>query len=192
MVQRSDNHLADAIFRTLGAVDGDSTWVGSAGVVSTTLAPLDLDWNGVVLADGSGLSRANRISPRFLAELQSRMWRSNLASQWHPLLAVSASSGTLRYRLRDTVAAQRVYGKTGSLRDVVALTGTVVGPAGRHLHFTVTGNGLGSTAPMRALTDRAVRVMAEELYGCRKVRPPAKPGKRKQPPARLVCAVDTQ
>ena len=192
MVQRSDNHLADTIFRTLGAADGDSTWVGAAGAVATTLAPLQLDWSGVVLADGSGLSRANRVSPRFLAELQSRMWRSNLQEQWHPLLAVAADSGTLRYRFRDTVAAQRVYGKTGSLRDVAALTGTVVGPAGRHLHFTVTGNRLDSTSQMRALTDRAVLVMAEDLYGCRKVRPPARPGKKKRPPARLVCTAAAQ
>ena len=195
MVQRSDNHLADTIFRTLGAVEGDSTWIGAAGVVAKTLAPLKLDWSGVVLADGSGLSRANRVSPQFLAELQSRMWRSNLAGQWHPLLARSANSGTLRYRFRDTVAAQRVYGKTGSLRDVGALTGTVVGPAGRHLHFTITGNRLSSPAQMRALTDRAVLVMTEELYGCRRVRPPAKPAKpgkkSKRPPARLVCAGDT-
>lgn len=194
MVQRSDNHLADTIFRTLGAVDGDSTWIGAAGVVSSTLAPLELDWSGVVLADGSGLSRANRVSAQFLADLQSRMWRSNLQAQWHPLLAVSAHNGTLRYRFRDTVAAGRVYGKTGSLRDVVALTGTLVGPAGRHLHFTMTGNRLRSTSQMRELTDRAVLVLAEELYGCRKVRPPAKTGKngkpKKRPPARLVCAAD--
>ena len=192
MVQRSDNHLADTVFRTLGAVEGDSTWIGSAGVVAKTLAPLELDWSGVVLADGSGLSRANRVSPQFLAELQSRMWRSNLQAQWHPLLAVSAHSGTLRYRFRDTVAARRVYGKTGSLRDVGALTGTVVGPAGRDLHFTMTGNRLRSTSDMRTLTDRAVVVLAEELYGCRKVRPPAQIGKNgkrgKRPPARLVCA----
>ena len=188
MVQRSDNHLADAIFRTLGSAEGDSTWIGSAGAVATTLTPLQLDWDGVVLADGSGLSRANRVSPAFLAQLQSRMWRSNLREQWHRLLAVAAESGTLRYRFRDTVAAQRIFGKTGSLRDVVALVGTVVGPAERLLHFAFTGNRVGSTSDMRALTDRAVVAMAEELYECRRVRPPGRTKKGKRRASRLVCA----
>ncbi|MPZ73367.1 MAG: hypothetical protein GEU74_09070, partial [Nitriliruptorales bacterium] len=43
MVQRSDNHLADTIFRTVGAAAGSPTWVGSAGATANALAPLKLD-----------------------------------------------------------------------------------------------------------------------------------------------------
>ena len=188
MVQRSDNHLADTIFRTMGAADRDPTWVGSAGSVADTLAPLDLDWSGIVLADGSGLSRANRVTPRFLADLQNRMWRSNLADQWAGLLAVSARSGTLRHRLGGSVAAGRVYGKTGSLRDVRALVGTVIGPQGRQVHFASVGNKLtdADADAMSVLTDKAVLAMAEELYECRRV--PRGPRNNKRRPPRLVCA----
>lgn len=189
-VQRSDNHIADTVFRVLGAADQDPTWVGAAGATAQALAPLQLDWDGVVLADGSGLSRANRMPPRFLADLQSRMWRSNVATQWQQLLAVTAHRGTLRYRLRSTVAAGRVYGKTGSLRDVSTLTGTVVGPIGRTVHFSIAGNDLTRVDLMRNLTDRALLIMAEELYECSR-EPVAKPRKARKagkPTTQLVCA----
>lgn len=188
MVQQSDNHFADTIFRTLGAAEGDSTWVGAAGATAQILAPLELDWTGVVLADGSGLSRANRVSPGFLAQLQSRMWNSSLSDQWIDLMAVSGRSGTLRYRLRDGIAAGRVYAKTGSLRDVTALVGTVVGPPQQLWHFAVVGNGLQGTYAMRTLTDRTVEIMAEELYGCRRRRPPGRTPDGKPKPRRLMCA----
>lgn len=192
MVQRSDNHFADTVFRTIGAAKGDSTWIGAAGGTAEALAGLQLDWTDVVLADGSGLSRANRVSPLFLAQLQGRMWASNLQEEWAPLMAITGTSGTLRSRLSGTVAQGRVYGKTGTLRDVTALVGTVVGTEGRMLHFAAVGNDLPSTARMREVTDKAVLVMAEELQDCRRVTVRAPKNKRKparQRPARvrLVC-----
>lgn len=193
MVQRSDNHLADTIFRTLGAAVGDPTWIGAAGATADTLAPLRLDWNGIVLADGSGLSRANRVTPSFLAQLQAHLWSSNLREQWVQLLAVAGRSGTLRSRLVGTVAEQRVYGKTGSLRDVTALVGTVAGTEGRLLHFAIVGNELESSTPIREVTDASVLAMAEEIQDCRRVRrPPRIRGKGKHRtvvrfPPRLVC-----
>lgn len=186
MVQRSDNHLADTIFRSLGAARGDSTWIGAAGATAEVLAPLRLDWSGVVLADGSGLSRSNRVSSGFLAQLEARMWQSNLREQWVELLALSGRRGTLRSRFLGTPAEERVYGKTGSLRDVSALVGTVAGTKGRRLHFAIVGNRLASTDRMRQATDRVVVAMAEEIQDCRRIpRPPRKKGKPRPP--RLVC-----
>jgi D-alanyl-D-alanine carboxypeptidase/D-alanyl-D-alanine-endopeptidase (penicillin-binding protein 4) len=190
MVQHSDNHLADTVFRTIGAAAGESTWVGAAAATADALAPLQLDWSNTVLADGSGLSRADRVTPRFLAQLQSRLWRSNLQPHWVKLLAVAGVSGTLKSRLTGTVAQRRVYGKTGSLRDVTALVGTVIGTRDRTMHFAILGNRLSTTAEMRTLTDKAVLAMAEELQDCRRVRPPPRKGdrKRKDPrPLQLVC-----
>ena len=193
MVQRSDNHLADMVFRSLGASTGDSTWVGAAAATAQFLAPLRLDWTGIVLADGSGLSRANRVTPAFLAQLQGHLWSSNLQQQWVQLLAVTGRSGTLSGRLVGTVAEGRVFGKTGSLRDVSALVGTVAGTKGRLLHFAIVGNQLESSSPTRAVADSTVLAMAEEIQDCRRVqRPPRVRGKGKQRvvkrfPPRLVC-----
>ena len=191
MVNESDNHFADMVFRTIGAADGDGTWAGAGAASQRALSPLRLDWTGIVMADGSGLSRANRTTGDFLAALQERMWRSSLRDQWRPLMAVAGRSGTLESRLTDTVANGRFVGKTGSLRDVRSLVGSVTGP--RSTHLAVVGNGLSDRGVdrARALIDAVVQIVAEDTYGCRRVA--AKPGKarkgtkpRRQPP-RLVC-----
>jgi D-alanyl-D-alanine carboxypeptidase/D-alanyl-D-alanine-endopeptidase (penicillin-binding protein 4) len=174
-VQHSDNHTADAVFRTLGVAAGDPTWDGSAAAARRALAPLRLDWSGAVLADGSGLSRVARLSPAFLATLLQRMDRSSASSEWAGLLAVSGERGTLRGRLLATAAEHRLRGKTGSLEDVRALAGTVVGPprpapgalTGRAYHFAVLANQPREhRVALRDLQDEVVRALAEDLYGC--------------------------
>jgi hypothetical protein len=81
---------------------------------------------------------------------------------------VSGESGTLRRRLGGTVAAGRVLGKTGSLRDVRSLSGAVTGPQGRRYHFAVIGNGLTAEedAAVRVLQDELVLALTEDLYEC--------------------------
>jgi serine-type D-Ala-D-Ala carboxypeptidase/endopeptidase (penicillin-binding protein 4) len=195
-VQRSDNHVADAIYRSLGAADGDSTWVGSAQAALAALGILGLDWTGVVLADGSGLSRDNRLTPSFLAHLDLAMTQSSLADEWEGLMAVSGESGTLRRRLLGTLAERHMRGKTGSLRDVRSLSGAVVVSdeerGARRYFFAVVGNDLDGTgkAALRLLQDELVLALAEDLRGC--VRMPADAAPTEEdgaaPTFELVCA----
>lgn len=192
-VQRSDNHLADAIFRTIGAVSGDASWAGSAAATQRALSPLDLDFGTAALADGSGLSRADRLTPAFLTALDAQMTGSNLGSQWQSLMAVAGESGTLQRRLRGSVAERRLRGKTGSLRDVTSLSGVVVGPGTPRYHFALIANdldGAGKEA-VRRLADLLVMVLAEDLYDCRwhQLPPPAGGADNLAVPDReLVCA----
>jgi D-alanyl-D-alanine carboxypeptidase/D-alanyl-D-alanine-endopeptidase (penicillin-binding protein 4) len=167
-VQHSDNHLADAIFRSVGVETGDGSWSGSARAAATALEPLSMPSNGVTLADGSGLSRNNRVSAAALTAVQAAITSSRFGERWQGLMAVSGESGTLRERLRGTVAEHRLRGKTGSLHDVRALAGSVVGPDGEHYHLAVVANGLPAAAvPVaRALQDAVVVAVAEVLYGC--------------------------
>ncbi|HVL99249.1 MAG TPA: D-alanyl-D-alanine carboxypeptidase/D-alanyl-D-alanine-endopeptidase [Egibacteraceae bacterium] len=195
MVQRSDNHLADAIFRTVGAAAGDASWAGSAAATQRALSVLDLDLAGTVLADGSGLSRGDRLSPAFLAALDRAMTSSNYGGHWQGLMAVAGESGTLQRRLVGTVADRRLRGKTGSLVDVNALSGVVAGPGSARYHFAVLGNDLDRAGQeaLRRLQDHVVLALAEDLHDCHwlPVHPP--PEDPAQPPAQpeerhLVCA----
>jgi len=190
-VQRSDNHLADAIFRTIGLAAGDASWAGSATAVEQSLSVLDLDFAGTVLADGSGLSRDGRLSPAFLTALDVAMTNSNYGTRWQELMAVAGESGTLRRRLLGSVAERRLRGKTGSLQDVVSLSGVVMGPADERYHFGVVGNNLDQAGKesIRRLQDLLVLALAEDLYDCRWV--PVQPipdGAVGPPAAELECA----
>ncbi|MEX2619218.1 MAG: D-alanyl-D-alanine carboxypeptidase/D-alanyl-D-alanine-endopeptidase [Egibacteraceae bacterium] len=167
-LQRSDNHLADAIFRTIGTASGDATWAGSAAATRQALEALGLDLAGTAMADGSGLSRGDRLSATFLTALDARMTDSTHGSVWRSLMAVAGESGTLQRRLVGSVAEGRLRGKTGSLQDVMTLSGTVIGPDGSRFHFAVLGNDLDGPGmqAVRRLQDLVVLALAEDLYGC--------------------------
>lgn len=168
LVQKSDNHLADAVFRTMGAKHGDGSWDGSARIATAALARLGFDPAQIAMADGSGLSRNGRITAAGLVHLDEVMARSPFAGEWYTLHAVAGSSGTLRGRLLDTPAAGRVGGKTGSLRDVRALAGFVTDGAKPRFRFTVVGNGLdaaGIDAVVR-VQDEIALALAERAAAC--------------------------
>ncbi len=173
-VQRSDNHLADHVLHQLGrALTGRGSWLGGRAATEQLLRNLGVDPTGAVLADGSGLSRDDRLTARFLADVDAAMQASDHAEAWRRIMAVAGESGTLRGRLRGTVAEGRFLGKTGTLDDVRAVAGTVLGPEGRRYHVAVLANDLSGEhrARARRLMDELVRVLAEDLYGCTEVTP---------------------
>ncbi|CAN5279133.1 D-alanyl-D-alanine carboxypeptidase/D-alanyl-D-alanine-endopeptidase [soil metagenome] len=184
MVQRSDNHLADTMFRAVGRrVEGVGSFTDGAEMVRRVLVDLQLDWTTTTLQDGSGLSRSSAIPPALLTTLNYRMTNSSVGAAWQDLMAVSGVSGTLSSRLTGSIAELRLRGKTGSLQDVRALTGAVVGPDGQPLYFTVSSNALDGpqVANARRLQDLVVLALAAELYTCTELplppdAPPTPPG----------------
>ena len=90
-----------------------------------------IDDTGLVLDNGSGLSRSERISA---AQLEAVV-RAGLASRWAPeflaSLPIVGVDGTMRRRLQGSPAAGQARLKTGTLRNVVALAGTMRDGAGQ-------------------------------------------------------------
>ena len=167
-VQRSDNQIADTLFRELGVeLQRDGTWEGGALGVRRALGTLGLPWSGVVLADGSGLSRNDRLTAAFLAELDAAMAASPAGEVWSSLMAVSGRQGTLRHRLRGTPGEGRLLGKTGTLDDVAAVAGTVTGPGDSRFHLAVVGNDVtgGEREIVRRIVDELTLALVEELDG---------------------------
>lgn len=98
-------------------------WLRSQGIADA----------GAVFDNGSGLSRSERLS---VAQLEAVV-RAGLHSRWAPefvaSLPIAGLDGTLRNRFGQTAAAGRARLKTGTLRNVVALAGTVPDAAGQPL-----------------------------------------------------------
>ncbi|MBW3577160.1 MAG: D-alanyl-D-alanine carboxypeptidase/D-alanyl-D-alanine-endopeptidase [Actinobacteria bacterium] len=181
----SDNHFADAIFRTIGArTTGDGTWAGAEAAVRGALENLGLDWTGVRLADGSGLSRTNRVSAGFLARLDLALHGSPVGPAWRDLLAVAGVTGTLKQRLGGTIATGRLRGKTGTLEDVRGLVGRIRGSDDRAYHFAVLANDLAGAGRWRVLElqdELAVSIVAH-LDGCERITLPPAPRPVSVPP----------
>lgn len=95
------------------------------------LATRRIDAPGLVLDNGSGLSRAERISPRALAQVLQAAHQARWASDLLMSLPVAGVDGTLRNRFASGPASGQARLKTGLLRDVSALAGYVADPQGR-------------------------------------------------------------
>ena len=127
---------ADARPRWRLAIGAHSGWKdaptarASEREVRAWLARKGIDAEGLVLENGSGLSRTERIRPSQLAAVLE----AALASPWSPeflaSLPIVAVDGAMRKRLRGTPAAERSRIKTGTLRDVSAVAGYVKDDAG--------------------------------------------------------------
>jgi D-alanyl-D-alanine carboxypeptidase/D-alanyl-D-alanine-endopeptidase (penicillin-binding protein 4) len=194
-VETSDNHLADTLFRDVGrAVLADADWHAADSAVERVLLDAGVtSWAGVEMADGSGLSRDDRVTAAFLAGLDATMAASEHAVVWDDLMAVAGVEGTLRRRLVGTIGAGRFRAKTGTLDDVAAVAGSVVGPEGRRYHLAVVANDVtgGERSRVRQLMDELVLVLAEDLHGCRRVHASPGPSPATSPtpaPYTLDCA----
>jgi D-alanyl-D-alanine carboxypeptidase/D-alanyl-D-alanine-endopeptidase (penicillin-binding protein 4) len=125
----SDNSMARLLYLTLGAQalqgrPGDTRAAADA-VLRDWLQRHDVDTTGLVLDNGSGLSRTERITARQLAQVLHAGADSDFAPELETSLPIAAVDGTLRRRLKDTPAAVHARLKTGTLRDVDAVAGYV-------------------------------------------------------------------
>ncbi|GGI09579.1 D-alanyl-D-alanine carboxypeptidase/D-alanyl-D-alanine endopeptidase [Egicoccus halophilus] len=173
-VQRSDNHLTDHLFHVVGRErTGGAGWERSERAVKAALDELGVDHSGAAFADGSGLSRDDRVTARLLVDLDRTMWSGEQTVTWASLQAVMGESGTLQRRLRGTPAAGRFFGKTGTLSDVLSLSGAVVGDDGSRYHLAVIGNDAERGRWLvRTLMDEVVLLLAADVQQC-EVRQPA-------------------
>src|SRR5690606_8578303 len=95
------------------------------------------------MADGSGLSRYNLLSPALLVELLFYMDASPHRDVWLGSLPEPGQEGTLESRMRDPPLATNVAAKTGSLSGVRALSGYLTARSGARFVFaTILNNSL--------------------------------------------------
>jgi D-alanyl-D-alanine carboxypeptidase/D-alanyl-D-alanine-endopeptidase (penicillin-binding protein 4) len=85
---------------------------------------------GLVLDNGSGLSREERISAHGLAQVLHAGWHSQFMPEFVASLPLAGTDGTLRNRFRSPAMQGRIRMKTGHLDDVSSLAGFVNGVSG--------------------------------------------------------------
>lgn len=164
MNKRSDNAIADGFAQSLRyqhAAEGSYD-----AFVKDVWRPLGLSLDGCRFVDGSGLSRQNRLTPRFLVRLLQVAYGDELLRpNFLDALPVAGKDGTLRLRMQGTCAAGTVRAKTGFLTGASTLSGYV--PCnGTVLCFSIMMNNhrFGAT-PMRNIQNRACVAMVEWLGG---------------------------
>lgn len=128
--------------------------------LKTALTQLGVNPNSYILADGSGLSRHNLISPEALVQTLRFMANSPAASIYRQSLPIAGESGTLKNRLSSTPNRVILQAKTGTLSGVSALSGYIEVPDYEPLVFSIIVNQSDlSAASMRSATDEIVLLL---------------------------------
>jgi D-alanyl-D-alanine carboxypeptidase/D-alanyl-D-alanine-endopeptidase (penicillin-binding protein 4) len=163
MDRHSDNFTAEMVAKAIGAYAGGSgTTARGMHVAGEVAAPmLGEDASLVHLADGSGLSHANRTTAGALARLLAGAAANPaIAKPLAGALSVMGANGTLAHRLPELRG--RVLGKSGTLDNVSALAGYVTGRSGRRFSFAVLMNVPAlSDWDAHATQDAIVRLLAK-------------------------------
>ena len=156
MLKNSDNLHAEAVFFHLAnaAVSKRCSWKDGAKQVESILRRAGASLDGIEVADGSGVSLYNYVTPDAqLAMLRYAFQNPSIYQTFYQALPIAGVDGTLDERMRTGSAYRNVRAKTGTLEGVIALAGYVTASNGHQLAFSILINGTLSSKAARDYQD---------------------------------------
>jgi serine-type D-Ala-D-Ala carboxypeptidase/endopeptidase (penicillin-binding protein 4) len=145
LLQTSDNNTAEMLLKEIGVAGaGEGSRPAGARIVVERLESWKVPLDGLTIDDGSGLSRANRVTCDAVVALLDQ---SPVAEQLAAALPVAGRSGNLVDQFVDSPVEGELRAKTGTLVDVKALSGFTPDAAGRPTAFSVILNEEGANDP---------------------------------------------
>lgn len=123
----SNNTMAQQLFLSLGAkfrdrADSDDAKAAQRAI-RNWLARKGITAPHLVIENGSGLSRAERVSAREMAAMLQAAWNSPYAAEFIASMPLAGIDGTMRKRLKRTGMEGLAHIKTGTLNNVRAIAG---------------------------------------------------------------------
>lgn len=134
----SNNIAARQLYLTLGTGDAvinnsPATLGKSDEAIKRWLATKQLNFPELVVENGSGLSRKERISAQHMGQLLLTAFNSAVMPEFMSSLPIAAVDGTLKNRFTDTPIKGLAHMKTGALNNVRALAGYLLDKKGRRI-----------------------------------------------------------
>lgn len=177
MLKDSNNLCAEAMFYQLAALSkrAYATYKDAAAQVQRVIAQCGLQPSDHLVADGSGLSLYNYVSPELLVAMLRHAARSEETfTHLTTALPIMGRDGTLKSRCRRTPAQDNVRAKTGTLEGVSSLTGYAMAANGHRLCFAIINQGVRTTAEGRNFQD-AVCCALTQGFDTPHIRPDVQP-----------------
>jgi len=141
-----------------GTADPQGSWKLGREAIEHLARRAGINAQGLVIADGSGLSRENACSARQLVGLLTWVQQQPFAPLLFENLSNGGVDGSLRKRLKDM--PDRVFAKTGTMRGVRSLAGYANSATGPRFAFAVIFNGYnGPSTPYKQIQDRFCRAL---------------------------------
>jgi serine-type D-Ala-D-Ala carboxypeptidase/endopeptidase (penicillin-binding protein 4) len=137
--KESDNLSAEMLLYALALKDSGAPAVARNGIgaIYNLIDSIGLNPNDYFIADGSGISRYNLVSAELLTGLLKYMYHSPEFFIYYNSLSVAGVDGTLKNRMKNTIAEGNVHAKTGTLAGVSALSGYVTAKNGNIIAFSI-------------------------------------------------------
>ena len=163
MMKRSQNLFSESLFQAIRPKESnEEEEVSSQFIVETLLASWSVPATQFQIVDGSGLSRYNHISAEALVRVLEHMASDPKSSKvFKATLPIAGQDGTLSGRMTGTLAEGNVQAKTGSMSNVLTLSGYVDTRDGERLVFAILANNFGDNAnAINRIIDKAVVLLA--------------------------------
>lgn len=152
----SDNLYGEALLKTIGytaSPESPGSAATGAAAMADFFASAGISISGINIADGSGLSRMDLVTARFICDLLEHIHTSfpeGDRKAFEDALPIGGVDGTLADRFVGTPVEGKVRGKTGSLSGVSALSGYVDGRGDGDGHvFSVLMSAVADSADAR-------------------------------------------
>jgi D-alanyl-D-alanine carboxypeptidase/D-alanyl-D-alanine-endopeptidase (penicillin-binding protein 4) len=161
--QHSDNGLAEATLRMVGFQKfGDQSLDSGRRAVVGHLQSVGFDMEGLNFADGSGLSRANMVTPLSQVKFLSSLMTTKYFKNYFDSLPIAGQTGTLKRMFVYGNGNGQIFAKTGTLNKVKCLTGYLKTNSGKTLAFSLlVNNYAGSTDAVK----RKMEMILEPVLG---------------------------
>lgn len=160
----SQNLHAELYLRLLGRLEGDDGSLAQGARVVRAFLTEDAGVNpdDFVFVDGSGLSRADLITPRAATTLLVYAEHQPWGQIYRNSLPVGGVDGTLDDRFTTGALRGHVFAKTGTLGEASDLSGYVITHSGRTVAFSVLCDAHNPSSHVTKAIDRIVTAIAED------------------------------
>ena len=165
MMKKSDNYYAESMFYQLAARNGrkHASRKDAASCINQLIREVGLSPSSYQIADGSGLSLYNYVSPELLVRLLRYAWNNeSIRSYLYPSLPIAGVDGTLEKRMRKTAAEGNIHAKTGTVDGISSLSGYATSPEGHVLVFAIINQGVTKASVGRDFQDKVCELLCKE------------------------------
>jgi D-alanyl-D-alanine carboxypeptidase/D-alanyl-D-alanine-endopeptidase (penicillin-binding protein 4) len=164
MLKESDNLYAESMFYQIAASGGikHASAANARTHIKKLISKIGLNPDNYKIADGSGLSLYNYVSPELMVRLLRYAYRnSEIYSSLYPCLPIAGEDGTLEKRLKGAYTKGNVRAKTGTLTGVSSLAGYCRTANNHLLAFCIINQGVMKNVDGKAFQDKVCTALCQ-------------------------------
>lgn len=164
VLKESDNLGAEALFYRMAAQYNHTEVSATDAIerIKDQIEHLGLQGKNYRIADGSGLSNYNYISPRLLVEFLSYAYeKTDLFQTVYKALPIAGIDGTLKHRMKKSPAYNNVHAKTGYITAINTLAGYLKGQDGHFYAFAIMNQNVLTNSLARNFQDQLCILLCE-------------------------------